>query len=136
MKRGGRKPKEAGRRQEREFANKYEGFERVIMSGAAGIYDPLLKGDIRGRIGRKKYLLEMKAWDKVDGQGEKTINVPLSVLDKVRKEGETENRYAGVVFHPKNTSRYVAIFDWDEFFNFMTEQEEYIERLEEALDAQ
>lgn len=135
MKRGGRKPKKAGVRQEREFANTYEGFERVIMSGAAGVYDPLLKGDIRGIIGRNKFLLEMKAWLSVDGKGEKTINVPLSVLDKVRKEGETEGRYSGVVFHPKNTNRYIAIFDWDDFYKLLTEQEEYINRLEDEVNA-
>lgn len=122
-------------RQEREFANSYEGFERVIMSGAAGATNPLLRGDIRGRIGRQKYLLEMKSWFSVDGKGEKTINVPLSVLDKIRREGETEGRYSGVVFHPKHTNRYIAIFDWDDFFELMTEQEEYINRLEEEINA-
>jgi hypothetical protein len=134
IKRGGRKPKDSGRRQEREFANKYEEFTRVVGSGAFGNFDPMLKGDLKGIIGRKPFLLEMKSWATVNALGEKTINIPLSVLDKVRIEGETEGRYAGVVFHPKGTSRYIAIFDWDDFYAIFKEQEEYILRLEVELD--
>lgn len=134
IKRGGRKPKDSGRRQEREFANKYEEFTRVIGSGAFGNFDPLLKGDLKGFIGRKPFLLEMKSWATVDASGAKTVHIPLSVLDKVRLEGETEGQYAGVVFHPKGTNRYIAIFDWDDFYKVFKEQEEYIARLEAELD--
>jgi hypothetical protein len=134
IKRGGRKPKDAGRRQEREFANKYEEFTRVVGSGAFGNFDPVLKGDLKGRIGRKPFLLEMKSWATVDATGAKTINLPLHVLDKVRIEGLTENQYAGVVFHPKGTTRYIAIFDWEDFYNLFKEQEEYIARLEAFID--
>lgn len=129
---GGRKPKEAGRRKEREFSNAY-GFTRVAGSGAFGAADPILGGDIRGDVGRKKFLLEMKAWEKVDARGEKTINIPISILDKIRKESEILARYGGVIYHPKGTSRYIAIFDWVDFYELLTEQEEYIARLEAAL---
>lgn len=130
---GGRGPKKAGIRQEREFAAQHTEFKRVVGSGAFGVVDPMLKGDLKGQIGRKKFLLEMKAWTSVDARGEKTINVPLSVLDKVRKEAETESRYAGVIFHPKNTDRWIAIFDWKDFYELLNEQEQYIAKLEGLL---
>ncbi len=135
IKRGGRKPKAAGLRQEREFANKYDEFTRVVGSGAFGNFDPVLKGDLKGFIGRKPFLLEMKSWATVDATGAKTINIPLHVLDKVRIEAETMNQNAGVVFHPKGTNRYIAIFDWDDFYKLFKEQEEYIERLESIVNA-
>lgn len=134
IKSGGRKPKDAGRRQEREFAKKYDEFTRVVGSGAFGGFDPLLQGDLKGDIGRKKFLLEMKSWATVNAAGEKTINVPVSVLDKVRVEALPTDRHAGLVFHPKGTNRYIAIFDWDDFYELMVESENYIERLETALD--
>jgi hypothetical protein len=137
LKRGGKAPRKAGVSQEQKFANQYDGFRRVVASGAFGNYDPTLRGDLKGEIGRKRFLLEMKAWSTVDARGEKTINLPLSVLDKIRREAdfETPARDAGVIFHPMNTSRWIAIFDWDDFYRIMTEQEEYIKRLESALDA-
>lgn len=93
----------------------------------------MLGGDIRGEIGRKKFLLEMKAWEKVDARGEKTINIPISILDKIRKESEILARYGGVIYHPKGTNRYIAIFDWVDFFELLTETEDYIFRLESEL---
>lgn len=125
---GGRAPKEAGRRKEREFANQYD-FTRVVGSGAFGPSDPLLGGDIRGEVGTKKFLLEVKSWDKVNARGEKTINLPVSILDKIRQEAEVLTRYGGVIFHPKGTSRYIAIFDWNDFYELLKSQEEEIERL-------
>ena len=103
-------------------------------SGAFGAADPLLGGDIRADVGRKKFLLEMKAWEKVDAKGQKTINLPVSILDKIRKESEVVARYGGVIYHPKGTNRYLAIFDWVDFFELLTEQEEYIAKLEAALE--
>lgn len=78
----------------------------------------------------------MKAWAKINAAGEKTINVPLSVLDKIREEADYEipPRYAGVIFHPMNSNRWIAILDWDDFFTVLKEQEEYIARLEAELE--
>jgi hypothetical protein len=129
---GGRAPKEAGRRKEREFANQYD-FTRVVGSGAFGVADPTLGGDIRGEVGTKKFLLEVKSWEKVNARGEKTINLPISILDKIRQEAEVLTRYGGVIFHPKGTSRYIAIFDWNDFYQLLKSQEEEIERLSNEL---
>lgn len=106
-------------------------------SGAFGNLDPTLRGDLKGQIGRKKFLLEMKAYSTVNAKGEKTINIPLSVLDKIRKEADYEipPRHAGVIFHPMNTNRWIAIFDWDDFYSILSEQEEYIARLENIVNA-
>ncbi len=136
IKRGGKAPRKAGIKQEANFRDKYEGFVRVVGSGAFGAYDPNLRGDLKGQVGRKKFLLEMKAWTTVNAKGEKTINIPLSVLDKIRQEADYEitPRHAGVIFHPMNTTRWIAIFDWDDFYNILSEQEEYILRLENALE--
>jgi hypothetical protein len=130
---GGRKPKEAGRRKEREFANQY-GFTRVVGSGAFGPADPLLGGDIRGEIGRKKFLLEMKSHAIIDATGAKTVRIPLAVLDKIRKESEVLERYGMVVFHPKGTNRYIVIADWEDFYSILTEQEQYIKILEDSIN--
>lgn len=134
--RGGKAPRKAGIKQEANFRDTYEGFTRVVGSGAFGIYDPLLKGDLKGQVGRKKFLLEMKAWAIINGKGEKTVTVSLPTLDKIRQEADVEipPRYAGVIFHPMNTSRWVAVFDWDDFYDVLHEQEEYIARLEKELE--
>jgi hypothetical protein len=78
----------------------------------------------------------MKAWTTVNARGEKTINVPLSVLDKIRQEADYElpPRHAGVIFHPMNTNRWIAIFDWNDFYELLSEQEEYIARLEATIN--
>lgn len=107
----------------------------MVGSGAFGIVDPLLRGDLKGQMGRKKFLLEMKAWHKVDARGAKQISLSIDILDKIRREAEVEARYAGVIYHPKGTNRYLAIFDWNDFYALFMEQEEYIARLEAELDA-
>lgn len=143
IKRGGKAPRKAGIKQESNFVNTYNDpendevtFKRVVASGAFGAIDPTLRGDIKGQVYRKRFLLESKAWATVNAAGEKTIHIPLSVLDKIRKEADYEipPRHAGVIFHPMNTSRWIAIFDWDDFYNVLVEQEEYIARLEAELD--
>ena len=108
----------------------------MIASGAFGNYDPTLRGDLKGTVGRKRFILESKAWATVNARGEKTINIPLSVLDKIRKEADYElpPRHAGVIFHPMNTNRWIAIFDWDDFYQILSEQEEYIRQLEDAVN--
>jgi hypothetical protein len=135
-KRGGKAPKKAGIRQEANFRDQYDGFERVVGSGAFGAYDPTLRGDLKGQIGRKRFLLEMKAWTTVNARGEKTISLPISVLDKIREEADMEltPRHAGVIFHPMNSNRWIAIFDWQDLYDLLKEQEDYIARLEEAVN--
>lgn len=71
MKRGGKAPRKAGIKQEGNFVNLYDGFRRVVGSGAFGNFDPTLKGDIKGEVGRKRFLLEMKAWATVNGRGKR-----------------------------------------------------------------
>jgi hypothetical protein len=135
IKRGGKAPRKSGIRQEHAFTEDYPEFKRVIASGAFGAYDPTLRGDLKGDLGRKRFLLEMKAWSTVDARGQKTINLPLSVLDKIRQEAdyETPARHAGVIFHPMNTNRWIAIFDWDDLYHVLSEQEEYIQKLEDEI---
>lgn len=136
MKRGGKAPRKAGIKQEGNFRDQFEGFQRVVGSGAFGNYDPLLKGDLKGQVGRKRFLLEMKAWTVINGKGEKTISVPLPVLDKIRQEADVEipPRHAGVIFHPMRSNRWIAIFDWKDFYEILKEQEDYIDRLEKELE--
>jgi hypothetical protein len=144
IKRGGKAPRKAGIKQESNFVNRYNDpedenvtFKRVIASGAFGGIDPTLRGDIKGEVYRKRFLLESKAWATVNAAGEKTVHIPLSVLDKIRKEADFEipPRHAGVVFHPMNTNRWIAIFDWDDFYTILREQEEYIAKLEAIVNS-
>src|SRR6266853_6246805 len=76
MKRGGTRPSEAGRRYEKEFADKY-GFHRQVGSGAFAAADMMLQGDITGEIGRLRLLFESKAWNMMNGKGEKIVSFPL-----------------------------------------------------------
>lgn len=142
IKRGGKAPRKAGIKQEGNFVSIYNepeddnvSFRRVIASGAFGAIDPTLRGDIKGEVYRKRFLLEMKAWATINAAGQKTINVPLSVLDKIRQEADYEipPRHAGVIFHPMNSNRWVAIFDWQDFFEVLMEQETYIDKLEKYI---
>lgn len=136
--RGGKAPRKAGIKQEANFRDQHEGFDRVVGSGAFGNYDPTLRGDLKGQVGRKRFLLEMKAWTVINGRGEKTITVPLSVLDKIRKEADYEvpPRHAGVIFHPMRSDRWIAIFDWKDFYDLLSEQEEYIKKLEAIVNGE
>ena len=94
-----------------------------------------MQGDLKGQIGDKRFLLEMKAWATVNAAGEKTITVPLSVLDKILKEAETENRFGGLIFVPKGTTRNIAIFEWDDFYFILKDQEDHIARLTRELES-
>lgn len=113
LRRGGKKPKEAGRRYEARFAEKY-GMRRQVGSGAFGVADPLLVGDIIGEIGRLRLLFEAKSWDKVDGRGEKVVSFSKSLLDKISREAEVLGREPIFIYHIKNdpTEWAVVRYDW------------------------
>jgi hypothetical protein len=133
LKRGGAKPKEAGRRFEREFADRHD-MRRVVGSGAFGQIDPMLQGDIVGEIGRLRLLMEAKSWNKVDGQGQKTVTFPLNLMDKIKKEAESLGREPILIFHPKNTNVELAIVPYSWLHNLISRWESEIKTLSDLLD--
>lgn len=126
-KRGGKSPRDSGIGFERKFVKKH-GYKRVVGSGAFGLQDPMLKGDVEARIGDKDYLLETKNLNKVDGRGEKTVTFPLSFLEKITKEAEAKGRIPGLIYHPKGSSKdYLFVeFDW-----FKELVEDYVRQIKE-----
>jgi hypothetical protein len=113
MARGGKKPREAGRRYEKAFADKFQ-MRRQVGSGAFGGADPMLHGDVIGEIGRLKLLIEAKSWNKVDGRGEKVVSFSVSLLDKISREADLLGRLPIFVYHVKGSSDEWAVvrFDW------------------------
>lgn len=138
LSRGGKKPKEAGRRYEKSFADKY-GFKRQLGSGAFGATDPALQGDVIGNIGPIGLLVEAKSWNKVDGRGEKVVSFPVSLLDKISKEAAQLGRAPIFLYHVKNASDEWAVVRFDWLFDTikeLTDQNAMLtEQLEEALNA-
>jgi len=130
---GGRKPKDAGKRYERSFAQKY-GYKRVVGSGAFGLVDPTLQGDVVAQIGPLDMLLELKSLTKVDGRGEKTVNFPLLFLEKIEQEAASIGKIPGLVYHVKgDTKEYIVLrFDW--FKELVEDYERQLEELEERYD--
>jgi hypothetical protein len=120
MARGGRKPKEAGRRYEKSFADKY-GYHRQVGSGAFGALDPTLLGDVVGEIGRLKLLFETKSWDKVDGRGEKVVTFPVSLLDKISREAALLQKTPVFIYHVKGSTDEWAVVKWDWFHNLLSD---------------
>lgn len=128
MARGGRKPKEAGRRYEKSFADRY-GYRRQVGSGAFGTVDPMLLGDVVGEIGRLKMLFETKSWDRVDGRGKKVVTFPVSLLEKISKEAQLLQRAPVFIYHVKGASDEWAVVKWDWFHNLLTDLFREIEEL-------
>lgn len=126
--RGGRKPKEAGRRYEKAFADKY-GFQRQVGSGAFGVVDPLLLGDVKGEIGSRKLLLECKSWEKVSGRGEKVVSFPAALLDKIAKEAELLGRSPVFIYHIKNSTDEWAVVKFSWLYELIEDYERQIEEL-------
>lgn len=126
LQRGGAKPKEAGRRYEHSFAKRF-GFQRQVGSGAFGVADPMLQGDIKGEIGRLKLLFEAKSWDKRDSKGEKTVTFPAALLDKIAKEAEVLGRDPIFIYHVKGSGDEWAVvkYDWLHALIARWEQEIY-----------
>jgi len=135
LRRGGKKPKEAGRRYEKSFADKY-GMRRQVGSGAFGSVDPLLVGDVIGEIGRLKLLFEAKSWDKVDGRGEKVVTFSKALLDKISKEAQLLGRAPIFLYHIKGESDEWAVVRYDWLHDLITKWEEEIINLAEQLDEQ
>lgn len=127
---GGKKPREAGRRYERAFAQKY-GFKTVLGSGAFGKVDPTLKGDVVAKVGPLDMLLEAKSLNKVDGRGAKIVNFPLSFLEKIEQEAQSMGKIPGLIYHPKGaTQEYIVLrFDW-----FKELVEDYMRQIQELED--
>jgi hypothetical protein len=134
MSRGGKKPKEAGRRYEKSFADRY-GYRRQVGSGAFGGVDPTLLGDVVGEIGRLKFLFETKSWDKVDGRGEKVVTFPVALLHKIAKEAELLQKIPIFVYHVKGASDEWAVVKWDWFHNLLTGLMQEIAEYEGQLNA-
>lgn len=135
--RGGKKPKEAGRRYERHFADKYD-MHRQVGSGAFGVVDPSLVGDITGEIGRLKLLFEAKSWHQVDGRGEKVVTFSVALLDKIAREAEQLGRVPLFIYHVKGATDEWAVikYDWlhEILGNLENEIAELTLQLEEALN--
>lgn len=132
LNRGGKKPKEAGRRYEKSFADRY-GYRRQVGSGAFGSVDPMLLGDVVGEIGRLKFLFETKSWDKVDGRGEKVVTFPVALLHKIAKEAELLQKIPIFVYHVKGASDEWAVVKYDWFHDTLTTLMQEIADLEGQL---
>jgi len=132
---GGKKPKQAGTRYERLFTTKHGG-RRVVGSGAFGLVDPALKGDIRIRIGDRDYLLEAKSLNKINGRGEKIVNFPLSFLEKITLEAQTTGDIPGLVYHPRGSREEYLVVKFEFFKELIEDYVRQIKSLQEALDDQ
>lgn len=128
--RGGRKPKDAGKRYERAFAQKYD-FKRVVGSGAFGVVDPTLQGDVGAIIGNLDMLLELKSLEKVDGRGEKIVNFPLSFLEKIALEAKSVGKIPGLIYHPKGSRDEYIVLDFAWFKDLV---EDYVRQIKELED--
>lgn len=131
LRRGGRKPKDAGRRYEHSFANKH-GYKRIVGSGAFGALDPMLLGDVSGEIGRVKFLAELKSYNRVDGRGSKVISFPVSILEKIKNEAILVNRVPLLIYHVKGATNEWAILDFDDLKSLIEGYEQEIERLSDG----
>lgn len=119
LQRGGKKPREAGRRYEKSFAEKF-GYRRVVGSGAFAGVDPTLSGDVVGEIGRLKILFELKSWDRVDGRGEKVVTFSVNLLDKIQKEAELLERIPIFIYHVKGSSDEWAVVNYQWLHDTLT----------------
>lgn len=138
LQRGGKKPKEAGRRYEQRVRDKFHEpplviVKRQVGSGAFGKVDPMLLADLLIDIGRLKLAAEVKSWATVDGRGEKTITVPASVLYKLDLEAKTMNRDPIGIFHMKNSEEEWCFIRMSWFVEKLKDYEGTIIALEQQL---
>lgn len=133
LSRGGRKPKEAGRRYEKSFADRY-GMRRQVGSGAFGVVDPMLLGDVVGEIGRLRLLIEAKSWDKVDGRGEKVVSFSKALLEKISREAQVLGREPLFIYHIKGDTEEWAVVRYDWLHDLITKWEDEIQRMAEYYD--
>lgn len=132
LQRGGRKPKEAGRRYEARLADRY-GMRRQVGSGAFGGIDPMLLGDVIGEVGRLKLLIEAKSWNKVDGRGEKVVTFPAALLDKISREAELLGRVPLFVYHVKGSTEEWAVVRFDWLYETLSELEREVSELTDQV---
>lgn len=133
LRRGGRKPKEAGKRYERSFADKYD-FRRQVGSGAFGVSDPMLVGDVVGEIGRLRMLFEAKSWEKFDARGEKVVTFQKDLLEKISREAQILGREPIFLYHYKGDTEEWAVVRYDWLHDLVKRWEEEILRMAEYLD--
>ena len=131
---GGRKPKDAGRRFERQIASKYGG-QRVVGSGAFGPVDPALVGDVRLTVGTLKFLSEAKKRaPKINMKGEKSITLSVDMLDKIEREALIGGEIDILIFGVKGRSTEWAVIKWDKLHEILSDQERQIQELDERYD--
>lgn len=131
---GGKKPKDSGRRFERQIASKYGG-QRVVGSGAFGPVDPMLVGDVRITVGTLKFLTEAKKRaPKVTMKGEKSITLSVDMLDKIERESLIGGEEPLLIFGVKGRSSEWAVMRWDRLHWILAEQERQINELEDRYD--
>lgn len=128
MARGGRRPKEAGRRYEHAFAGKYD-YKRIVGSGAFAAEDPLLSGDVAAEIGELKLLFEAKSWHQVNGRGEKIVAFHVSLLDKISREAKLQMREPIFIYHMKGASNEWAVVEYEWLHDLITRWEATIKAL-------
>ena len=131
---GGRKPKDSGRRFEKQIADKYGG-QRVVGSGAFGPVDPMLVGDVRLTVGTLKFLTEAKKRaPKINMRGEKSITLSTDMLDKIEREALIGGEEPILIFGVKGRSSEWVIMRWDRLHWILSEQERQINELENRYD--
>ena len=125
---GGRKPKNAGRRYERVFADKYGG-KRVVGSGAFGVVDPVLVGDVAVRVGELDMLMELKSLNQLNGRGERIVSFPLSWIEKIDREARSIGKIPGFIYHPKGSSDEYIVLNFAWFKELMEDYKRQIDEL-------
>lgn len=131
---GGKKPKDSGRRFERQIASKYGGT-RVVGSGAFGEVDPVLKGDVRIPIGSLKLLSEAKKRaPKINMKGEKSITLSVDMLDKIQKEAAVTGEVDILIFGVKGRSTEWAIIEWPKLYDMLRDYEHQISALDALIE--
>ncbi len=126
---GGKKPKDAGRRFERQIASKYGG-QRVVGSGAFGPVDPALVGDVRIPVGHLKLLAEAKKRaPKINMRGEKSITLSVDMLDKIEREARIGGEVDILIFGVKGRTTEWAVIQWDKLYAMLQDYERQIDAL-------
>jgi hypothetical protein len=126
---GGKKPKDMGRRFERQIASKYGG-QRVVGSGAFGEMDPALKGDVRIPVGHLKFLVEAKKrTPKINQKGEKSITLSVDMLDKIEQEALVGGEIDILIFGVKGRTTEWAVIKWDKLYEILGDYERQIDEL-------
>ena len=140
LSRGGKRPKEAGRRFEARFAKKYDDpplvkFRRQVGSGAFGKVDPGLLADVLGDIGSLLLAFEVKSWDRHDARGQKVLTIPSSVLYKLDLEAKTLNRHPVLIAHLKGDEEEWAVCRYSWLHSVLKELQRQVVALNAQVEA-